>query len=142
MTYKYNSIVEYNPAPKNLRVKKIIYSTFNSKLQGEKFTMVIENQFGILKMVGSGMDTVTKSIKVSDSKYNSLLELLNYSDFPKIEYDYTPEWEKFQMSTITIYYSDSKIKTIDSYSGMYSYFIMEKIYENIYSIKDEMLGLK
>ena len=147
LVYKFGDFVEYNEIPKNYQIEKIEYKTTPCFGTCPIFGLKIENdrkgeyQAGNYNVEQFKITTKkTREIKgdfyteIDSVKYNQLIELLNYIDFPVLDNKYAVGWTDDQSCTLTITYNNGKVKQIEDY-GLTGTFGLTRLYHLLFELR-------
>lgn len=119
MIYKFGDFIEENQSPSNHKIEKIEYSTtmyygtcpvFNITIKADKTARWNAEMFNEIndKEVNGKFNS-----KITEDKYNDIVNLLNYIDFETLQDDYAVNWTDDQSSTLKITYDNGKFMTMD-----------------------------
>lgn len=142
LAYKQGTFVEYNDAPKIYKIEKIEYITepcygscpiFELTINKDRTALLNAIEFNSLEP-NLWEYEISRELKgqfttvIDQERYQEIIDLLNYMDFPTLDEDYWV-WATDQSSSkLTITYNQGKTKTITDY-GKTGTFGLIKIYE-------------
>jgi hypothetical protein len=143
LNYNYGGFIEVNESPKDYRIEKFEFQSngcmggscpvFNMIIYADK-SIIFRPEFNI-RMDNSEKQTQTLRTKLSDEKYNQIISLLNYMNFPVLETYYAELASDGQSANIIITYANGKVKTIEdnAYPATYG---LRRLYEIIFELRN------
>ncbi len=141
LTYMFDDFIEYNDNVKNYSIEKIEYSELGCEGECPVYDLMIDsNRIGklvakefnsnnpeLIEMeISNEMKGAFKST-ISETKYNEIISLFNYLDFPKLNAQYSLERLHTQDCVLKITYNNGKVKTIYD-SGMCGSYGLKRVY--------------
>ncbi|PKB15264.1 hypothetical protein CLU82_0328 [Flavobacterium sp. 5] len=141
LTYKFGDFIEENQTPANHKIKKIEYSTTGCygtcpifKLtinfdKSAKWKAEIYNEISNKEVIGNF------NSKITEDKYNEIVDLLNYIDFKKLKDNYAVDWTDDQSSTLKITYDNGKTKSIRDY-GLIGTYGLDRVYHLLFELRE------
>ncbi|MGQ0738516.1 MAG: DUF6438 domain-containing protein [Bacteroidota bacterium] len=128
LIFKFGGFVEYAEKENNYSIEKIEYSTTGCFGSCPVFSLSVKNTgeaiFDAKKYNSQGnywAETRPVEItgrfetRIDPSHLSSILDLLNYLDFPSLENNYAVSWTDDQACTLKITYDNGQTKTIKDY---------------------------
>ena len=142
LVYKFGDFIEYNNNPKEYNIEKIEYQTTMCYGTCPKFSITIDkNKNGTFDAQNyNRKERKRKEIKgeftttIKEEDYNSVIELLNYIDFPNLKDNYAVGWTDDQSCTLKITYDNGKIKEIKDY-GLIGTFGLNRLYNLMFDLR-------
>jgi hypothetical protein len=135
LIFKYGSFIEPNYNAKKYNIEKIEYSTtmcfgtcpvFKLMINSNKSITYIAEQYNDLQ------GEFNSIIKTED--YNSIIDLLNYIDFPSLKNNYEVNWTDDQACELRITYNNGKTKIISDYGKIGTYGLI-RIYNKMFRLR-------
>ena len=136
LIFKYGSFIEPNYNPKKYNIEKIEYATtmcfgtcpvFKLTINSNKSLTYVAKQYNNLQ------GEFYSIIKTED--YNSIIDLLNYIDFPSLKNNYEVNWTDDQGCELIITYNNGKMKKISDY-GKIGTFGLIRIYNKMFRLRE------
>lgn len=142
LIYKYGDFIEYNAQPKDYGIEKIEFQTTLCYGLCPKFSVSInKDQSATFNAQMYNLETMnSKEIKgtfstiIKDSDFSQLVNLLNYIDFPNLKDNYEVSWTDSQTCTLTVTYSNGKVKQIKDY-GLIGTYGLDRLYELFFKLR-------
>lgn len=113
--YKYDDFIEENLNPKRHNILEIIYEETGSHWNRNPLKIKVISNRDITWTKGNSENFQSK---VSEKKFNEIIELLNYIDFENLENEYEVGYSDSSTNYLTITYDNLKVKKIRDYGGM------------------------
>lgn len=143
LTFKYGNFIEYNPEPKEYDIEKIEYLTMGCMGMCPVFSIDI-NKDGNAAFVARDYNYTlpwqkgellngTYKTTIKDEDFKELINILDYTDFPKLKNEYHVPWTCDDTGVIKITYNGGKTKTIVDYGakGIYGLRIIHKMLSDL-----------
>lgn len=147
LAYNFGEFVEKSETSATYKIKKIEYFTqrcygfcpiFSLTINADKSATWLAERFNKINekdWEGTFHTTIT------DVKFNELIDLLNYIDFPTLENNYSVNWTDDQTAILKITYDDDKIKIIRDY-GLLGTFGLSKIHQLLFELRENQSWVK
>lgn len=131
LIYKYGGFIEESEGSKKHEIQEIEFFSprnYHVKINADRTMIWFGRRYKniIHKEVRSNFKT-----KLSEAKFNEIIDLLNYIDFEKLEEYYTTGWTDEQIGVLKITYDNGKTKTIND-TGLYGTFGLSRAYQLIF----------
>lgn len=135
LIFRKNGFVEYNRAPQDCRIEKIVFSTnacygtcpiFTLQLARNGAATYHAEQYNKLK----GDFTAV----VQAQPLTEVWALLNYLNFPRLQNNYSVSVTDQPTCTLTITYGGGKVKTIEDY-GEQGTFGLRQVYDLLFALR-------
>ena len=133
--YKFGTFIEPNYSPKKYNIEKIEFSTTMCFGTCPVFKLAINSNKNITynaEQYNELQGEFYSKIKTED--YNSIIELLNYVDFPNLKNLYQVNWTDDQTFKLIITYDNGKQKVITDYGRIGTYGLMT-IYNKMFALR-------
>lgn len=141
LIYKFNDFIEENKNPTNYKIEKIEF-TFQSgwglgeyddlylTIDSDRKANWLSKRYKI-----SNNNKVKKQFKtvITEDKYNEIIDLINYSEFEKVNYDKSACYD-CDVVSLKITYNNGQTKVIDD-NNLDEKFILKKIYDLLLELK-------
>lgn len=147
LVYKFGDFIEENQTPANHEIEKIEYSTTGCFGTCPIFDLTINSDKTAkwnAKMYNKIKDKEVSgnlSSKVTDDKYNNIVDLLNYIDFEMLQDNYAVNWTDDQSSTLKITYDNGKVKLIHDY-GLIGTYGLDRVYQLLFELRENQKWTK
>lgn len=148
LTYKHGTFVEKNHTPKIYKIEKIEYQTepcygncpiFELTINNDRTAFLNAIEYNSLEPnlweyeISRELKGKFKAI-ITDEKYQEIIDLLNYLDFPTLENDYWLSATDMSGSKLKVTYNKGKTKTITDY-GKKGTLGLIKVYDLIENLR-------
>lgn len=141
LVYKFGDFIEENQIPANHKIEKIEFSTsgcfgtcpvFNLTINSDKTAKWYAKMYNKIKNkeVSGNFNS-----KITEDKYNDIVNLLNYIDFETLQDDYAVNWTDDQTASIKITYDNGKVKSIRDY-GLIGTYGLDRLYQLLFEIRE------
>lgn len=138
LLYKYGGFVEYNPKPIDYGIDSITIKTGYCFGSCPVFEMTINNKRQVFyNAINYNKQTGKYKGSINNSKFDTLIDLVNYTDFPSLKDSYEVDWTDDQTATLTIYYNQGAKKEITDY-GEIGTFGLERIYNMFFAMRGQI----
>lgn len=147
LVYRFGDFIEENPAPANHSIEKIEYTTsmcfgscpvFGITIHPDRRASWNAEMYNKIKnKTLSG----TFTAKITEDKYNDILNLLNYMDFENLRDSYSVNWTDDQSCTLKITYDNGKVKSISDY-GLVGTFGLNRVYQLLFALRENQSWIK
>jgi len=145
LIFKFGDFIEYNPKPKTYEIEKIEYQTSECFGVCPQFNIQINrDRKGIYKAEHNNRRKVrrgkSKEIKgtfktlIKEDSYLKIIDVLNYIDFPSLNYDYAVNWSDAQTCVLKITYNNGQTKEIKDY-GLIGSYGLEILYNLFFELR-------
>ena len=142
LVYKFGDFIEYNRNPKEYNIEKIEYQTTMCYGICPEFSITIDkNKKGFFhaktynRNGRNGKEIKGKfTTTIKEKDYKTIIELLNYIDFPKLKDNYAVNWTDDQSCTLKITYDNGKVKEIEDY-GLIGTFGLNRLYNLMFELR-------
>lgn len=147
LVYKFGDFIEENEMPAYHKIEKIEYSTsgcygscpiFNLTINSDKTAKWYAKMYNKInnKEVSGNFNT-----KVTEDKYNDIVNLLNYIDFETLQDNYAVNWTDDQSSSLKITYDNGKVKSISDY-GLMGTYGLDRVYQLLFELRENQKWTK
>ncbi|MDG5491993.1 DUF6438 domain-containing protein [Psychroserpens sp. SPM9] len=145
LIYKYGSFIEVNANPITHNIETIEYSTgpcygtcpiFQLHIDADKSATFNAGLYNFDKnhdLFNPNGDRTFKT-KLSNEKYQEIIELINYLDFENLKNNYWVDWTDDQSCTLKIVYDGGKVKLIKDY-GLIGTYGLTRLYELLFELR-------
>lgn len=140
LIYKFGDFIEKNDSPKNHTIEKIEYATtacfgtcpvFSLIIHHDRSAMwVAEEHNNIDNQSHSGSYSATIDV----SSHNDVVNLLNYTDFEKLQDNYSLQQTDQQTASIRITYDGGQVKSITDY-GLSGTYALSRIHGMLFDLR-------
>jgi hypothetical protein len=79
--------------------------------------------------------------RVTEDKYNDIVNLLNYIDFETLQDNFAVTWTDDQTATLKITYDNGKVKSISDY-GLIGTYGLDRVYQLLYELRENQKWTK
>lgn len=135
LIYKFGDFIEPNFKPSVYKIKKIEYSTTMCFGTCPVFELEINSDRTAKYNAIQYNDEEGKFKTILDTaRFNSIVSLLNYIDFPNLKDDYSVNWTDDQSCTLTITYDNGHKKSISDYGEIGTYGL-QIIYKELFALR-------
>ena len=136
LTYKFDALIENNDQKANLKIDSIILETTPCYGMCPIYTMRI-NADGNLFFKAQEYNKIKGNFKskISNERFKEIMNVLNYIKINRVESRYRVPWTDDQTSTLTIKFTNGKVKVIEDY-GMIGTFGLQKLYSLISDLRE------
>ncbi len=139
LVYKFGDFIEYNKIPANYNIKKIEYKTDGFWGKFSEYTIIInKNREAIYKATGynENGEPLHGSFRtaVDNKRYEQIVDLLNYINFPTLANEYNVTWSDDQTCYLTITYDNGTTKKIEDY-GLVGSFGLNDLYNMLTDLR-------
>jgi hypothetical protein len=135
LIYKFGDFVEYNSSKTKYDIQKIEYKTTMCFGTCPEFELTINSdrkaKYNALQY--NKPDGKFNGI-IDQKKYDELVELLNYIDFPNLKESYSVSWTDDQTCSLKITYDNGKTKIINDY-GLIGTFGLDRTYDMLFNLR-------
>jgi hypothetical protein len=136
LTYKFDALVEKNDHTDNLKIDSIILETTPCYGTCQIYAMRI-NANGNLFYQAREYNKIKGNFKskIANVRFEEIMNVLNYIKINRLENRYRVPWTDDQTSTLTIKFTNGKVKVIEDY-GMIGTFGLQKLYSLISDLRE------
>ena len=140
LIYQFGDFIEENKTPASHKIEKIEYSTtgcygpcpiFDLTINSDKTAKWKAERYNKInnKEVSRNFNS-----KITEDKYNEIVNLLNYIDFETLQDNYAVGWTDDQSSTLKITFDNGKIKSINDY-GLIGTYGLDRVYQLLFALR-------
>jgi len=142
LIYKFGDFIEYNKNPGVRHISRVDFKTSACYGMCPIFELVIKpNGKSVFKAERFNVEILNEKevkgkfvVKIQESDFKEITELLNYLDFEELENSYMASWTDDQTSTLKITYDNGKVKTIYDY-GLIGTYGLDRLYELLFDLR-------
>ncbi len=137
LIYKFNDFIEQNAVASPYRIDKIKFSTTACFGTCPVFELEINaNRTAKYNAIEYNEDQKgTFTAKIDTANYNSIIQLLDYVDFPGLKNNYAVGWTDYPTCNMEITYDNGQVKKIEDYGEQGTYGL-SMIYAKFFSLRD------
>lgn len=147
LVYKFGDFIEENQTSTIHIIEKIEYSTTACFGTCPIFNLTI-NENKVAQWNAEEYNEINKKVvrgifnsKITEDKYNEIVNLLNYIDFETLQDNYAVRWTDDQSSTLKITYDNGKIKSIHDY-GLIGTYGLDRVYQLLFKLRENQKWTK
>jgi hypothetical protein len=147
LTYKFGDFIEENQTPSNHKIEKIEYSTTGCYGTCPIFKLTITSdktaiwKAEMYNKINNKEASGNFNSKITEDKYNDIVNLLNYVDFETLKDNYAVGWTDDQSSILKITYDNGKVKSIEDY-GLIGTYGLDRIYQLLFELRENQKWTK
>lgn len=153
LTYRFDGLLEYNPAPRAHSIQKIEFTTgmcygtcpiFTLELNKTGSSKFIAENYNFFKRDDPAFEKKSQKAfkkgegtfetKIKEVDFQNLENVLNYINFTGLQNNYAVTWTDSQSATLIITYDHGKIRKIEDYglSGTYG---LKRLYQILFDMR-------
>lgn len=147
LIYKFGDFIEENQTSSNHKIEKIEYSTTGCYGTCPIFKLTINSDktakwnAEMYNKINNKEISGNFNSKITEDKYNDIVNLLNYVDFETLKDNYAVGWTDDQSSTLKITYDNGKVKSIEDY-GLIGTYGLDRIYQLLFELRENQKWTK
>jgi hypothetical protein len=149
LQFKFDNFIEYNDDNKEFIIEKIEYATsgcygtcpvFRIDINKDRQSNFNADTFNFSEIYSEKIEGRFKT-SITEQKYNEIISLLNYLNFPDLDNNYDVRCTDLASCTIKITYNGGKVKTISDY-GKFGTYGLKLLYHKLSDLRFNQKWIK